>query len=375
MAQMIINSSNNHQMISKDKQKIKESRITLTYNELETVELPGQLDNIYFPDWDNEPPKQESLIKWNDTHLLGRGSILCLCAKAGVGKSSISEAFISSHLNPNADSLGVKISLTKSRNLILICDTERSQWESHKAWSKLMKRAGVEHGTNIKDKLIFANLKALNTEQKKKYIDSILSERNDVGLIVFDGSSDFVNNTNDIDQSNKFIEWINSFHPDISFIFTIHTNPNDDKPRGHLGSELNRKCESSLLATRTDDIFTITTDFILGKNRHAGHISWNYKYCPIDDMFISTNEIPKIKSIKNENKNLELIKKVFQDHKSLYWADIIDGIMRETGKSKVASEKYWNRTLRNKVCIEKGQNGWEIIKTTEDKTEDKTEDN
>jgi hypothetical protein len=372
---MIINSTNNHQMMSKGIQKNKESKITLSYSELENLELPVQIENIYFPYWDNEPPKQESLIKWNDTHLLGRGSILCLCAKAGVGKSSVIEAFISSHLNPKADSLGVKINLQKNKNLILICDTERSQWESHKAWSKLMKRASIEHGTDVKDKLIFANLKALDTSKKKIYIDSLLNERNDIGLIVFDGSSDFVNNTNDIDQSNKFIEWINSFNPDISFIFTIHTNPNDDKPRGHLGSELNRKCESSLLASRTDDIFTITTDFSLGKNRHAGHISWNYKYCTMADMFVSTNETTKIKSIKKENKNFELIEKVFKGHKSLYWADIIDGIMKETGRTKSASEKYWNRNLRNIVCVERGQDGWEIARTIKDNIEDNIEDN
>lgn len=372
---MIINGTNNHQMMSKDNKK---SEVISSFSHLDLLEIP-QTNNlnerVYFPDWDNAPPEQLSLIKWNETHLLSRGGILCLCAKSGIGKSSISEAFISSHLNPDCDSLGVKINLSNERNLILICDTERSQWESHKAWSKLVKRANLEYGTDITGKLIFANLKSLNTIEKKEYIDRILAERNNVGLIVFDGSSDFVNNTNDIDQSNKFIEWINSFNPNISFLFTIHTNPTDNKPRGHLGSELNRRCESNLLASRTDDIFTLTTDFEYGKNRHDKHISWNYKYCEENDMFVSTDEKPKIKSIKKENNNLELLNKIFQGHKSLYWADIIDGLIRERGGSKSANEKYWNRNLRNILCVEVGQNGWEIKKTFKDNIEDNIEDN
>lgn len=358
--------------------KDSEKSLTITnFSDLEKIEFTSDKYKVYYPNWDNAPPDQISVIKWNDTHLLSRGGILCLCAKAGVGKSSISEAFISSHLNPDCDSLGIKINLSNDRNLILICDTERSQWESHKAWSKLVKRAKIDYGTDISDKIIFANLKQLNTIEKKEYIDSILAEKNNIGLIVFDGSSDFVNNTNDLDQCNKFIEWINSFNPNISFLFTIHTNPTDDKPRGHLGSELNRRCESNLLASRNpnEDIFTITTNFSLGKNRHDKHISWNYRYCPVECMFVSTDEKPKHIPIKKENEHLEITKKVFKNNITMYWTDIIDGLMKETGKSKGASEKFWNRYLRNKICFEVGQNGWEIKKTIEDKIEDKIEDN
>ena len=335
-------------MMSKDIQKNKVTPIRLTYSELENLELPVQIENIYFPDWDNEPPLQESIMKRNDTHLIGRGGMLCLCAEPGVGKSSVVEAWVSSHLNTNSDSLGVKVSLN-NRNAIVICDTERSQWESHKAWSKLMKRANIEQGTNIKEKLIFANLKQLNTDKKKRYITTLLNERNDIGMIVFDGSSDFLNNTNDLVETNKFIEWISALHYNVSFIFTIHTNPGDNKPRGHLGSELCRKAECVILATRDGDDFKLSTDFENGKNRHGKHETWYYKYCTDSDMFISKDYV-KTDIKKPNSKYNKMALEIFAETELIRFGDIVKKIEEITGKTYDQSKSVFFDNFQNKIC-------------------------
>jgi len=56
----------------------------------------------------------------------------------------------------------------------------------------------------------------------------------------------------------------------FGILVTLHTNPREKKPRGHLGSELWRKCDSVFLLTRADgnpDIRVLTTSFEFGKNR------------------------------------------------------------------------------------------------------------
>ena len=373
---MIINGTNNHQMMSKDKEK----KLNISnYSHISdiAIKFPDNfIGKLYYPDWNNAPNPEKSVMSFKGTHLLSKGGIFCLCAKAGVGKSSIMEAFISNYLNPNCDSFGVEINLSESRNKILFIDTERTNWEVHKAWSKIMKRAKINKGSKVKEKLIYVGLKKLTAEEKKEYVNQVLAENKDIGLIVYDGASDFVRNTNSEMETTDFIDWLKTFDDEISFAFTIHTNPNDNKARGWLGSELLRRCEAMLLARIIGEINEITAEFDNGKVRHGSKQSQSYKWCEIEEMFIScANEKPKIKSIKKENNNLELLNKIFQGHKSLYWADIIDGLIRERGGNKPANEKYWNRNLRNILCVEVGQNGWEIKKTFEDNIEDNIEDN
>jgi hypothetical protein len=348
---MIINSTNNHQMINKDKQK--------------KIEDINSIENrIYYPTWDNFPPKQKSIAKHKETHLLSMGGIMSLCAKPGVGKSSLMEAFISSHLNNNCDSLGINIHLTHKRDKILICDTERSIWESHKAWTKLMKRASIEKGSKNDEKVIFANLKALSVNDKKSYIDNFLTKNKDIGLIVFDGASDFIYNTNDLVESNKFIEWINTFDTDIALMFTIHTNPTDNKPRGHLGSELCRKSESVLLAKKSDDIFEITTDFEDGKNRHGKHESWNYRYCQEIDMFISADYV-KIDNKRLNNKWYKTALEIFAKEDLMRFSDIVTKIQEITGKDYAKSKGVFFDNFQNKICIKENIEDkpfWRIIR-------------
>lgn len=348
---MIINSTNNHQMISKDKQK--------------KIEDINSIENrIYYPTWDNSPPKQKSIAKHKDTHLLSIGGMMSLCAKPGVGKSSLMEAFISSHLNNNCDSLGIDISLSAERNKILICDTERNHWESHKAWTKLMKRASIEKGSKNDEKVIFANLKSLSVSEKKSYIDSFLIKNKEVGLILFDGAADFLNNTNDLVESNRFIEWINSFGSDIALMFTIHTNPADNKPRGHFGSELCRKSESVLLARKCDDIFEITTDFEDGKNRHGKHESWNYRYCQENDMFISADDV-KIHSKQRNSKWYKIALEIFAENDLMRFRDIVAKIEEITGKDYAKSKSVFFDNFQDKICQKENVEDkpfWKIIR-------------
>jgi hypothetical protein len=359
---MIINSSNNHQMMSKDNKK---SEVISSFSHLDLLEIP-QTNNlnerVYFPNWYNAPPLEKSIMTFLGTHLLSKGGITTLCAKSGIGKSSIMEAFISNHLNPDCDSLGVEINLTENYNKILFIDTERSKWEVHKAWSKIMKRANLNEDFNVSEKLIYAGLKKLNALEKKQYINSVLIENRNIGLIVFDGSSDFLKNTNDNVESSEFIDWINTFDDNIALAFTIHTNPSDEKPRGHLGSELLRKCESVLIAKKQDNIFELTTEFDNGKNRHGRKESLNYKYCEDADMFISTDEKPMPKQKSNEKYNQMAIE-IWGEKSTMYFAEIVEAIEKKTGKTNGASKQVFNRHFKDKLCENIAKMGWKLIGT------------
>ena len=354
-------------MMSKDKEKIEHTSYYSHLDKIEVSEQKNLNERVYFPNWDNAPPLEESVIKWSDTHLLAKGGLFAICAKAGIGKSSVTEAFLSSHLNQTSDSLGVRINLPITRNKILICDTERSEWESHKAWSNLMKRACINRGFDIEKMLVFANLKSLDVEEKFNFLKDYLLQNTDIGLVLLDGSADFLNNTNDITESNKLYHNIMNINKEIGWVFTLHTNPTDNKPRGHWGTLLCAKAESVLLLRKIKDIYELTTDFEDGKLRHSKHISWHYKWCDEKSMFVSTDEKPQPKpkesKTKEEQEYSQMAIDIWGENSTMYFAEIVKAIEKKTGKTFGASKQIFNRHIQNKFCESVGTMGWKLIGT------------
>lgn len=319
---------------------------------------------LFFPNWDNRPPKQKTIITGQGSNLLKTGGQLCITAKAGVGKSSICEAIISNHLNSDSDGLGFNVSLSNDRNKILYIDTERSNLETWDSWERTLKRSNINYPKNT-EKVIFGNFKSIPLKDRMNYVEQILHQNNDIGLIIFDGSSDFINNTNDIIESNQFIDWINTFNPLISLIFTIHTNPKDDKPRGHLGSELCRRANSVLLAQKIEnDIVRITSEFSDGKVRHGSNVNWFYSFNAEMGMFVSVEHNYKRKNNNKEKEYVELSKEIWGDNTIMYYSDIVKGIELKTGKSYENSKQIFNRKFKDKICrlmeISTGK-GWVLI--------------
>jgi hypothetical protein len=359
---MIINSTNNHQMVSKDKEKKLNNNQTIF--EIKDSIIPSDKRSFY-PNWNNQPPKQKSIITSQETDLLKTGGQLCITAKAGVGKSSICEAIISNHLNPNSDGLGFEVHLPLERNKILYIDTERSQSETWDSWERTLKRSEIEF-PNIDNRLIFGNYKAFSLSERMDQVKETMSLNSDIGLIIFDGGGDFVNNTNDIVEANLFINWINTFNPNISLIFTIHTNPKDNKPRGHLGSELCRRANSVLLARKKEnEVVEITSEFEDGKVRHGGSVTWYYKFDIEYKMFKSLDDYtPKktpSKSEKDKNKYKEIALKIWGDKKVMYFSEIVNGISEETKKDKNNSKAIFNRNFSGTICERNGEDGWKLI--------------
>ncbi len=368
---MIINSSNNHKMIGKVKEKNEQIS---NYSDLDKIEIP-QTNNlnerVYCPTWENRPESVSVSIKakYSDTTLCKTGGHLLICAGAGVGKSSIVEAVISSVLNPECDSLGIQIILPELNQKVLILDTERSQGETWDAWLNIMRRANINN-PSIDDRLIFANCKSLNVIERKEYVTKILSENEDIGLVVFDGSGDFVTSVNDEKECNSFNDWVNTFNPLISMIHTIHTNPKDNKPRGWLGSELWRRANSVLLAKKLLDegIIELTSDFNIGKVRHGDSFSHYFCFDTEMGMFVSTTYAFKSKKeeakINKETSIKELLIKVWNGESVIKYSEMINRLMKELDKDKNGAINFYkyNFKVKGKELIEKiGKEGWKII--------------
>ena len=75
-------------------------------------------------------------------------------------------------------------------------------------------------------------------------------------LVVVDGVSDLMTNTNNLEESEALVaELLNlSSVGECHIMCVLHANPNSDKARGHLGSTLMRKAETVMFVHKTGEM-------------------------------------------------------------------------------------------------------------------------
>lgn len=300
---------------------------------------------IFYPNWNNQPPEAKPVILAQKKKVLTTGNLMVISSQPGTGKSSICEAILASIINQDCDSLGFIAKLQGGRHKALYIDTERTRNDHWRSWVRMNKRAGI-NAPDVDNRIIFANLKAVKLDDRKKFVEQILKDNNDIGLIILDGAGDFLIDTNNLAESNHFIDWINTFNPSISIVVTIHTNPGTDKVRGHLGSELMRRAESVFLLKKTKDeeggiTREITTNYEHGKVRNDGdNISIFYTYDEEIEMFVSDLEyIPTPSNPKKDNKIKNLVKKAkkifdFSNQEFMTYSQIVENYMNMTKMDK-----------------------------------------
>jgi hypothetical protein len=83
----------------------------------------------------------------------------------------------------------------------------------------------------------------------KKQVADICRSIDKLKLLIIDGYADLVTDVNDPAESNELVAWLMRLarKHQIAILGIIHLNPGaESKTRGHLGSQLTRKCESTI---------------------------------------------------------------------------------------------------------------------------------
>ena len=106
--------------------------------------------------------------------------------------------------------------------------------------NRICKRIGSNQRFTLKDRL--------------NAIDYAIRSTDNLGLVIIDGIADLVSDVNSIDESNEVVQmlmkWTEVYKCHI--ITVIHTNWGSTKPTGHLGSALQKKCETEIHLVRNE---------------------------------------------------------------------------------------------------------------------------
>jgi hypothetical protein len=313
-------------------------------------------DKVFLPDWTNKPKAQPAVLTLNGLSILTHQNLTSIIAKQGMGKSSICESVLASYLNPKADCLGFNVD-SDCKGVIYV-DFERTNSDVWNSFYRMCKRAEINEGKSITGVKV-AGMRSIPRLKERLNAIKDLLENNQCSLLILDGAGDMVTDTNDLQQAIEcriFLRLL-TVRYGLSILTTLHPNPNSDKPRGHIGSEIIREAEGVFLVKKYEgDCRIITSDFEHGKNRNNSPITTGFKWSDDKMMFISLDidgMAESAKAVKNEQKIkvvADLAKKILPPLDSMTDGELIKAIM----KLNSVSESTAKRNKSNMI-------GWDII--------------
>lgn len=259
------------------------------------------LKQAYNPTEHDRPPEPPPVITLESSTLCTGGGIGALAALAGNGKTRALNAIVAGALNPGCDSLGFTVNVPDGRSIYFL-DTELNHFESHKMLEDdLLPRAGISKETLNKNRYIPLTISELTVEDRKKLLYGIMEAKNP-GLVLIDGITDFMIDPLDLKESSELIDRIKgiAIKHDIAIYLTIHQNlANSEKlsssaPRGHIGREVYRRCQSLLCIEKNEDIYKLTTKNASGKIRWGKHdLEHMYQWDKAVNRFVSLTQNDK----------------------------------------------------------------------------------
>lgn len=153
------------------------------------------------------------------------------------------------YLSPSGQNrFGGKIKGHRDDKCVLHFDTEQGKYHAQRVFKRVI---DMNDDADVGCYHTFG-LRAIGYKTRLKFIEyymqKVVDEGNEVGLVVIDGIADLVSDVNNLEESNmcvqKIMELSSRFNCHI--VTVIHSNFGSDKPTGHLGSFCEKKCESQI---------------------------------------------------------------------------------------------------------------------------------
>ena len=140
---------------------------------------------------------------------------------------------------------GGKIKGHKADGHLIHIDSEQGLWHCQKVFKRI-----YDMDKNVDPATYHTfGLRSIGYKQRIQFIEYYLSQKIDrPSLLIIDGIADLVSDVNSLEESNavvqKLMNWSATYNCHI--INVIHSNYGSSKMTGHLGSFLEKKCETHI---------------------------------------------------------------------------------------------------------------------------------
>jgi archaellum biogenesis ATPase FlaH len=212
------------------------------------------------------------VISISGSSISTEGNITVLCGDAKSGKSALCNVILAGAINTPGNKIdgftGFDVSENATGKAVLHFDTEQAKHQHAKTLlNGILSRVGL---TQEPPFLMTYNIRELDIKDYQSVCEKLFHAANHkykgIHLAVIDGIADFIGSVNDEAESNKIIHFFEklAIKYKTPIIVVVHNNPNSEKQRGHLGSQLQRKAESVLAIKRNGNVSHIDPRFLRG---------------------------------------------------------------------------------------------------------------
>lgn len=187
------------------------------------------------------------------------GNISTVVGEAKSKKTFFSTGLVGGLLNRNQQR--VLGSDPRPETTVLWVDTEQSQTHVQLTARRIHFLAGLSAEAND-DHFRMLALREIEPKLRTKMLFDAIAEWKP-RLVVIDGISDLLYNTNDLEESEALVTTLmrTSSRLKNHILVVLHTNPNSDKARGHIGSALQRKSESVIYVRKVGECSIVEPQF------------------------------------------------------------------------------------------------------------------
>lgn len=205
-------------------------------------------------------PKPAGIFTLADTTICTAGNLCSIYSQAKTGKSSFIGAMMSAAMTVptgGRDCLAV-VGPNYAKHALIHFDTEQSLYDRQQLIETSCRRAGVAKLPPWVMSYCLTGLSALECRQLLERALKLGRKRHGgVFAVIIDGIGDLVTDPNNQEECFPLITRLHylAIEYQTSIISVLHMNPGaEEKGRGHLGSQLERKSESNLTMEKTGDV-------------------------------------------------------------------------------------------------------------------------
>ena len=228
------------------------------------MELIEERLKPYRVDITRELPEPKPLIAINGVCVCSRGNISAIVGESKSRKTFLTSALVASAIAfPYRDRDGFETVASNFDRRVVWLDTEQGEHHVRKVINRINHISGAQRvGRVVDDRVEFYSLREYSPKERMAVlVDSI--HLNAPDIVVIDGISDLMHNTNDLEESDRVVGEIMRLSTlyNCHIMCVLHTNPGSDKARGHVGSALQRKAETVIFVHRVGEASIVEPQF------------------------------------------------------------------------------------------------------------------
>lgn len=153
------------------------------------------------------------------------------------------------YLGGNSKRFTGKLKGHREDKCLMHFDTEQGNFHCQKVFRRVLDMASLENQCYYT-----YGLRRLSPRERVAAIDYAIRTTENLGVVVIDGIADLVSDVNNIEESNTVVQMLMRWTEvhNVHIVTVIHTNWGSTKPTGHLGSALQKKCETEIHLERNE---------------------------------------------------------------------------------------------------------------------------